>query len=116
MIKIKSKIECVKEMEKAHKLKKLELSGRVQVSRVLVQRYYDIKRAEYCNEDDYIKNCEAVLDNLLVRYEYNIDLIIEKWQKIVPALKRYPDICDTCGYRPPFCGYSWDSECTNRMK
>lgn len=109
----RSMIDHVKELEKSHKFMKKELGGRVQVTRILIQRYYESKILEYPNYDDYIKNCEAVLDNLLVRYEYNIELIIDKWRNIVPALKRYPDICDKCGYRPPFCGYAWESDCSN---
>ncbi len=104
----------VNQMVKFHAQQKRELGGRVQVCRILIQRYYESKRLEYASEDDYIKSCEAVLDNVLVRYEYNIELIIDKWRTVTPTLKRYPDTCEKCGYRPPFCGYVWDSECTNR--
>ncbi len=103
----------VNERVKLHAQKKKELGGRVQVCRILIQKYYNIKRLEYASEDDYIKCCEAVLDNVLVRYDYDIEKIIDKWREVSPALKRYPDTCDKCGYRPPFCGYLWDSECSH---
>lgn len=103
----------VNERVKFHAQQKKELGGRVQVCRILIQKYYTIKRLEYGSEDDYIKSCEAVLDNVLVRYNYDIELIIDKWREVQPKLKHYPDTCGTCGYRPPFCGYLWESECSH---
>lgn len=103
----------VNEKVRLHEKKKKELEGRVHVCRILVQRYYSVRRAEYASEDDYIKSCEAVLDNVLVRYDYDIELTIDKWREVTPALKHYPDTCSKCGYRPPFCGYLWESECSH---
>lgn len=108
-----SQVLLANERSRSHYKKKKELGGRVQVCRILIQRYYNIRRDEFASEDDYIKSCEAVLDNVLVRYEYNIELIIDKWKDIVPKLKKYPDTCKNCGYKPPFCGYAWESACNN---
>jgi hypothetical protein len=108
----KSNLEGVIFREKAHKHAKQEIAGRVQVLRVLVQRYYADRREKY-SESDYTKHCEAVIDNMLVKYEYNVEHIIDKWRTVAPELKIDPIVCKGCGYRPPFCGYEWESVCSH---
>lgn len=88
--------------EKYHRNRKGVLGGRVQVLRVLIRNYYRDKRLKY-TEYDFIRHCEAVLDNVLARYEYDIERIIDGWRKVTPKLKEYPATCPECGYRPPFC-------------
>ena len=97
-----SLIEKIIFKEKLHKLKKVALGPRVQILRVLIQRYYQDKRDLYTNRD-YLKNCEAVLDNMLCKFNYELEDIIDKWRTVAPALKTYPTTCEKCGYRPVFC-------------
>lgn len=97
-----SMVQKVIKMDKNHKSKKCAMGSRVQILRVLIQRYYAEKR-EILDEMTFQKNCEAVLDNTLAKYNYDLEEIIAKWRQVVPKLKEYPIICKVCGYRPVFC-------------
>jgi hypothetical protein len=99
-----SNIDKVVSCEKMHKSKKGVIAGRVQVLRVLIIQYYKDKRYKY-TEYDFLRHCEAVLDNTLAKYEYDIEHLICSWMNMTPSLfKEYPVTCHNCGYRPPFCG------------
>jgi hypothetical protein len=95
--------EGVLKRHQGHVLKKKSLGARVQVLRVLVRNYYLSKKEKY-TEYDFIRHCEAVLDNTLVKYSYDLENIISLWANVSPSLKDYPITCKNCGYRPPFCG------------
>jgi hypothetical protein len=103
MAKDTSNIDSVTLKEKEHSRKKSDIGGRVQVLRVLIRNYYYDKREKY-TEYDFIRHCEAVLDNMLAKYTYNIEGIIDMWRTLKSKLKKTPIICGDCGYRPPFCG------------
>lgn len=99
-------------MDKPHNFKKKELGGRVQIARILVQRFYGYKR-DQCSDAEYVANCEAVLDGLLLRFDYDIEFIIGKWRAIVPPPAYTACVCETCGYGAPFCGYLWGDGCSS---
>ena len=88
--------------EKSHAKRKIELGHRVQVLRVLIRKYYGDKKLQY-TEDDFSKHCEAVLDNMLSRFDYDLEMIIDSWRNVEPALKQTPIVCVKCSYRPVFC-------------
>jgi len=88
--------------EKVHKQKKDSLGHRVHILRVLIQRFYREKR-DLFTPVDYIKHCEAVLDNTLSRFDYDLEGVIDSWRAITPALGQTPATCEKCGYRPVFC-------------
>ena len=98
-----SNIDDVIIKEKEHRQKKSDTRGRVQVLRVFIRNYYNEKKLKY-TEYDFIRHCEAVLDNMLAKYDYNIELIIDMWRSVTSQLKDEPIVCIECGYRPPFCG------------
>lgn len=79
----KTEIEKIMINEKSHRDTKRELGHRVQILRVLIRRYYAEKRKKF-SEDNFSKNCEAVLDNVLSRYDYQLELLIDKWRGVVP--------------------------------
>jgi len=97
-----SDIFKVSTLEKTHKKRKNEIGFRLEVSRILIRRYYQSKRDLY-SEDDFSKHCEAVLDNVLCRFNYDNEMIIEKWRAVAPTLKQSPGTCEKCDYRPVFC-------------
>lgn len=88
--------------EKQHARQKRDLGHRIQVLRVLVRNYYRERRFKM-TELDFINHCEAVLDNMLAKYDYDLESIIDKWRTVVPTLTDSPDVCQTCTYRPVFC-------------
>lgn len=89
-------------VERLHKREKAKLGDRVQVLRVLIRKYYAKRRLE-TNEDRFCKNCEAVLDNYLYRYRYDLETLIDKFRTVVPKDKENPYTCDKCLYRVPWC-------------
>lgn len=97
-----SLIQPIIDRDNGHMRKKAKLGHRVQVLRVLIINYYRNRRYEY-NEDDFMKHCEAVLDNTLARFNYNLEAIIDKWREVASEFKDYPSTCKLCEYRPPFC-------------
>lgn len=109
-----SNIEGVIFKEKQHRKMKGDLSGRVQILRVLIRNYYDERRLKY-TEYDFIRHCEAVLDNMLAKYQYNLEVIIDMWRGVSPQLKWEPIVCVTCGYRPPFCGCDFKGKNENEV-
>lgn len=102
MNKDNSNIDSVMLKEKEHRRKKSVMRGRLQVLRVLLRNYYSEKKLKY-TEYDFIRHCEAVLDNMLAKYDYNVELIIDMWRSVTIQLNDYPVVCVICGYRPPFC-------------
>jgi hypothetical protein len=102
MNKERSDAHKVVAMEKSHSRKKEALGHRVQVLRVLIRNYYKEKQLSFL-EGDFVNHCEAVLDNMLSRFSYDLEMIIDSWRNIVPELKQQPITCEKCGYRPVFC-------------
>lgn len=98
----RSNAEKVNDKTKDHQRKKEQLGHRVQVLRVLVRRHYAAKRDAF-TEDQFCKQVEAVLDNVLHKYDYDLEHCIDSFRKIVPALQSVPTVCTVCEYRPPFC-------------
>lgn len=94
--------EKARAVEEMHRKQKDAIGFRLQVTRVLVRRYYQDKR-DHLTEFDFTRHCEAVLDNMLCRYNYDNEAIIDKWREILPLLKQTPMVCEACGYRPVFC-------------
>ena len=97
--------ECLSDainLDRQHRRLKAKLEHRVHVLRVLIRRYYENKRKHY-SEYDFSAHCEAVLDNVLHRYEYDLEGIIDRWRKLVSKLKEHPVVCRVCNYRAPFC-------------
>lgn len=101
--------------ELSHYRKKQALSGRVQVCKVLLTRYYRARQPKGMTEGKFQSKCANTLDNLLARHKYNIEYIIDKWREISPDIHEYKDLCSVCGYRPPFCGYLWEGGCSTRL-
>ncbi len=107
-----SPVAVLFETQEKHRLRqKRDLGARVQILRVLVQRYYSEKRNLY-KESDYQKHCEAVMDNMLAKHKYNLEYLIDNFRKITPHLKEYPITCKECDHRPPFCGFEYGKKCT----
>lgn len=114
MTKDTSNIDSVILREKEHRRRKSDAGGRVQVLRVLIRNYYDNRRLKY-QEYDFIRHCEAVLDNILAKYHYNVECLIDMWRNVTPQLKWEPVVCVTCGYRPPFCGCEFKGKNENKI-
>ena len=100
-----------------HFQKKGVIKGRLQVARVLIQRYYRERQKEGMSEEEFQESIERVIDNQLARHSYDIEYIIDKWREIAPPVKEYKEVCSHCGYRPPFCGFQWnDDTCSHKEK
>jgi hypothetical protein len=98
-----------------HYQQKKALGGRIQVCKVLLLKYYRARKPKEMTERVFQKKAANKLDNLLAKHKYDIEYIIDKWREISPNLAEYEDICFSCGYRPPFCGYLWDGSCSYRL-
>jgi hypothetical protein len=87
---------------KVNTQRKRELGGRVQVLRVALRNFYFAKKA-LVEEYDFILYVEAVMDNLLAKYHYKIEDIIERVRAKTIFVELHPLVCEGCKYRPPFC-------------
>jgi len=69
--------------------KKIEIDGRLQVCRILVQRYYRDKYQDCESETLYQIHCEQIIDKLLIRHNYDVEHIIDKMREISPPYRAY---------------------------
>ena len=75
----KSEIEKVIDMEKTFTEKKRNLGGRVQVLRVVVRQFYKKYRPNM-QEWNFSKQCERVLDNMLAKYDFDVEQVIDQFR------------------------------------
>lgn len=61
---------------KFHPTKKFILGERVQILRVLVRNMFKEKIKEI-GYKDYVKRCEKYLDNILIKFDYDLELAID---------------------------------------
>ena len=97
----KSNPEIVMEFDKKHANKKLSLGSRVQILRILVCNKYANLRLTM-NEFDFRTKCEAAMDTLLFKYDYQLEKLIDHFRALYPLPDVELNLCD-CGYRPPIC-------------
>lgn len=77
--------------------KKIKRKWRIHVLRLLIVRYYLDKKPEL------VCKAEAILDSQLRKYKFKIEKLIRLWRKVSPEFVWIKNICNDCGYRPPFC-------------
>lgn len=94
-------MEWVKDRQSSHKVMKKELGPRVQVLRVLVANKFKDRLKDF-NDFEFGARVEKYLDNLLAKYGYQLEFIIDKLREQV-TLDVTPVVCDKCGHRPVFC-------------
>lgn len=64
---------------------KMEVDGRLQVCRILVQKYYQNKHPNYISETIFQINCERMLDKLFARHNYDVEHIIDKMRETLAS-------------------------------
>lgn len=75
---------------------------RLEILRVLIHRYFDKKRSNY-SEEDFNKQCNAVLSKYLVKYNHDVEKLIDLWRAITPESCEVSYSCKNCGYVRAFC-------------
>lgn len=82
------------EQTELHSKKKLSLrEGRLEVFRLMLQRYLKLNQAS---------KIEDFLDDILIQFNYDLEKAINYYRKITPE-PMLIDVRCQCGYMPPFC-------------
>lgn len=64
------------ELNKSHAYRKRQCGYRVQVARVLIRNKYRFIKFRW-SEDEFCYYVESILDNLLAKHDYNLELVID---------------------------------------